>query len=184
MTSREVFFRTLDDYRPLNDGGVALDFILEPAGRNTAPAIAAATTAAENRQQDRPHWQAQAIAQPQHANQQDEQADGKPRIILGEVGIRHMGRHRQGLAAHHLDHRRHAIADALAEIAGLELGRDHLVDDHPRLRIGQRAFQAVADFDAQFTVIPGDDQQRAVVFILFANGTGQHRSGTHAQHSG
>ena len=42
VTSREVFFRTLDDYRPLNDGGVALDFILEPAGRNTAPAIAAA----------------------------------------------------------------------------------------------------------------------------------------------
>ena len=42
VTSREVFFRTLDDYRPLNDGAVALDFILEPVGRNTAPAIAAA----------------------------------------------------------------------------------------------------------------------------------------------
>jgi len=42
VTNREVFFRTLDDYRQLNKGKVALDFILEPFGRNTAPAIAAA----------------------------------------------------------------------------------------------------------------------------------------------
>ncbi|NWD77125.1 mannose-1-phosphate guanylyltransferase/mannose-6-phosphate isomerase [Pseudomonas gingeri] len=42
VTNREVFFRTLDDYRLLNKGGAALDFILEPFGRNTAPAIAAA----------------------------------------------------------------------------------------------------------------------------------------------
>jgi len=42
VTNREVFFRTLDDYRPLNKGAATLDFILEPFGRNTAPAIAAA----------------------------------------------------------------------------------------------------------------------------------------------
>ncbi|MBV6753436.1 mannose-1-phosphate guanylyltransferase/mannose-6-phosphate isomerase [Pseudomonas chlororaphis] len=42
VTNREVFFRTLDDYRLLNKGEAALDFILEPFGRNTAPAIAAA----------------------------------------------------------------------------------------------------------------------------------------------
>ncbi|MDE1167646.1 MAG: mannose-1-phosphate guanylyltransferase/mannose-6-phosphate isomerase [Pseudomonas sp.] len=42
VTNREVFFRTLDDYRLLNKGRAALDFILEPFGRNTAPAIAAA----------------------------------------------------------------------------------------------------------------------------------------------
>lgn len=42
VTNREVFFRTLDDYRPLNLARVELDFILEPFGRNTAPAIAAA----------------------------------------------------------------------------------------------------------------------------------------------
>ncbi|NMY75825.1 mannose-1-phosphate guanylyltransferase/mannose-6-phosphate isomerase [Pseudomonas sp. WS 5071] len=42
VTNREVFFRTLDDYRHMNKGGVELDFILEPFGRNTAPAIAAA----------------------------------------------------------------------------------------------------------------------------------------------
>ncbi|NWA03825.1 mannose-1-phosphate guanylyltransferase/mannose-6-phosphate isomerase [Pseudomonas gingeri] len=42
VTNREVFFRTLDDYRLLNKSAAALDFILEPFGRNTAPAIAAA----------------------------------------------------------------------------------------------------------------------------------------------
>lgn len=42
VTNREVFFRTQDEYRPLNQAGMPLDFILEPSGRNTAPAIAAA----------------------------------------------------------------------------------------------------------------------------------------------
>ncbi|WP_025127239.1 mannose-1-phosphate guanylyltransferase/mannose-6-phosphate isomerase [Pseudomonas sp. PH1b] len=42
VTNREVFFRTLDDYRQLNKARIELDFILEPFGRNTAPAIAAA----------------------------------------------------------------------------------------------------------------------------------------------
>jgi mannose-1-phosphate guanylyltransferase len=42
VTNREVYFRTVDDYRLLNKHKVHLDFILEPFGRNTAPAIAAA----------------------------------------------------------------------------------------------------------------------------------------------
>jgi mannose-1-phosphate guanylyltransferase/mannose-6-phosphate isomerase len=42
VTNRDVYFRTVDDYRQLNKGHVSLDFILEPLGRNTAPAIAAA----------------------------------------------------------------------------------------------------------------------------------------------
>ena len=42
VTNREVFFRTLDDYRQWNGTRAALDFILEPMGRNTAPAIAIA----------------------------------------------------------------------------------------------------------------------------------------------
>lgn len=42
VTNREVFFRTLDDYRALNSAGIELDFILEPFGRNTGAAIAAA----------------------------------------------------------------------------------------------------------------------------------------------
>lgn len=42
VTNREVVFRTQDEYRQVDTPRVALDFILEPAGRNTAPAIAAA----------------------------------------------------------------------------------------------------------------------------------------------
>ncbi|MBC3955992.1 mannose-1-phosphate guanylyltransferase/mannose-6-phosphate isomerase [Pseudomonas triticifolii] len=42
VTNREVYFRTVDDYRQLNKGKVRLDFILEPFGRNTAAAVAAA----------------------------------------------------------------------------------------------------------------------------------------------
>jgi len=42
VTNREVYFRTVDDYRQLNKTRVALDFVLEPFGRNTAPAVAAA----------------------------------------------------------------------------------------------------------------------------------------------
>lgn len=41
VTNREVYFRTQDEYRQLKHG-TTLDFILEPFGRNTAPAIAAA----------------------------------------------------------------------------------------------------------------------------------------------
>ncbi|MGH8419497.1 MAG: mannose-1-phosphate guanylyltransferase/mannose-6-phosphate isomerase [Pseudomonas sp.] len=42
VTNREVYFRTVDDYRLLNKHKLHLDFMLEPFGRNTAPAIAAA----------------------------------------------------------------------------------------------------------------------------------------------
>ncbi|MCF5826097.1 mannose-1-phosphate guanylyltransferase/mannose-6-phosphate isomerase, partial [Pseudomonas syringae] len=42
VTNREVYFRTVDDYRQLNKGKARLDFILEPFGRNTAAAVAAA----------------------------------------------------------------------------------------------------------------------------------------------
>lgn len=42
VTQRELLFRTLDDYRPLNLNALSLDFILEPCARNTAPALAAA----------------------------------------------------------------------------------------------------------------------------------------------
>ena len=42
VTNREVFFRTLDDYRALDSTGIELDFILEPFARNTGAAIAAA----------------------------------------------------------------------------------------------------------------------------------------------
>ncbi|MDB6051029.1 MAG: algA 1 [Pseudomonas sp.] len=42
VTNRDVYFRTVDDYRQLNKTSAKLDFILEPFGRNTAAAVAAA----------------------------------------------------------------------------------------------------------------------------------------------
>ncbi|WP_374439562.1 mannose-1-phosphate guanylyltransferase/mannose-6-phosphate isomerase [Pseudomonas panipatensis] len=49
VTNREVFFRTLDEYRDkrVTKAAPKLDFLLEPFGRNTAPAIAAAALLAE-----------------------------------------------------------------------------------------------------------------------------------------
>ena len=42
VTNRELFFKTEDEYRAVNQGGIPTSFILEPFGRNTAAAVAAA----------------------------------------------------------------------------------------------------------------------------------------------
>jgi mannose-1-phosphate guanylyltransferase / mannose-6-phosphate isomerase len=42
VTNRELFFKTEDEFREVNADGIQTSFILEPFGRNTAPAIAAA----------------------------------------------------------------------------------------------------------------------------------------------
>ena len=42
VTNRDLFFKTADEYREMGDIPMPLGFILEPEGRNTAPAIAAA----------------------------------------------------------------------------------------------------------------------------------------------
>ncbi|HEX9389995.1 MAG TPA: mannose-1-phosphate guanylyltransferase/mannose-6-phosphate isomerase [Usitatibacteraceae bacterium] len=42
VTNRELFFKTQDEYRDVNAGKMPTSFILEPFGRNTAAAIAAA----------------------------------------------------------------------------------------------------------------------------------------------
>lgn len=48
VTNRDLYFKTEDEYRPINAGAIPTSFILEPFGRNTAPAIAmAALTVAQ-----------------------------------------------------------------------------------------------------------------------------------------
>ena len=42
VTNQELLFKTADEYRLVNKNSVATTFLLEPFGRNTAPAIAAA----------------------------------------------------------------------------------------------------------------------------------------------
>ena len=43
VTNRELFFKTEDEFREVNKDKIATSFILEPFGRNTSAAIAAAT---------------------------------------------------------------------------------------------------------------------------------------------
>jgi mannose-1-phosphate guanylyltransferase / mannose-6-phosphate isomerase len=43
VTNRELVFKVQDEYREINKRSVPTSFVLEPFGRNTAPAIAAAT---------------------------------------------------------------------------------------------------------------------------------------------
>ena len=42
VTNRDFYFQSADEYRAVNAAGLALDFVLEPFGRNTAAAVAAA----------------------------------------------------------------------------------------------------------------------------------------------
>lgn len=42
VTNRELYFKTEDEYRAVNARHLPISFVLEPNGRNTAPAIAAA----------------------------------------------------------------------------------------------------------------------------------------------
>ncbi|MCY1253770.1 Alginate biosynthesis protein AlgA [compost metagenome] len=42
VTNRELFFKTEDEYREVNDSGIPTSYILEPCGRNTSAAIASA----------------------------------------------------------------------------------------------------------------------------------------------
>ena len=42
VTNEKVHFRMQDEYQQINENNLPCDFILEPYGRNTAPAIAAA----------------------------------------------------------------------------------------------------------------------------------------------
>ena len=52
VTNREFLFKTEDDYREVDPGGLSHSFLLEPVGRNTAAAIAAAALYAAERQPD------------------------------------------------------------------------------------------------------------------------------------
>ncbi|MCO2334695.1 mannose-1-phosphate guanylyltransferase/mannose-6-phosphate isomerase [Pseudomonas aeruginosa] len=70
VTNRDLLFRTLDDYRAVNRIGLAQDLLLEPVGRNTAPAIAAAALHVQEHFGD----QAQLLILPADHLIRDEQA--------------------------------------------------------------------------------------------------------------
>ena len=101
----------------------------------------------------------------------DQERIEQVRSGLNELRILPMRRlrRRQLLAVDDPDHPVDARRDAAGEIAALEFRRDVLVDDALGGGVGQRAFEAVADLDAQAAVVLGDDEQRAVVDLLAAD---------------
>ena len=52
VTNRDFFFKTEDDYAAVNPGKLSTTYLLEPFGRNTAAAVAAAALHAESQQPD------------------------------------------------------------------------------------------------------------------------------------
>jgi hypothetical protein len=60
----------------------------------------------------------------------------------------------------------HARRQAAVKIAGLETRRNLLVNDSLAKRIGQDAFQSVADLQKHLVVLHENEQHRPVVFVL------------------
>ena len=72
------------------------------------------------------------------------------------------------VARKHADDAVDAALDAAGKIAGLEARHDGARDDDRRQRVGQRAFEAVADLDAHLVLVRRDQQQHAVVLLRLA----------------
>ena len=87
------------------------------------------------------------------------------RIVLVALGPRlELG----GVAFEHHDDVVDRLADAAGKIAGPE-GRNHRVlDDQPRVQIGQRALQPVAHLDPHLAVVARHQQQNAIVLARLA----------------
>ena len=62
-----------------------------------------------------------------------------------------------------------AAVDAAGEILGAEARQDGVLDDQPRHRVGELAFEAVADLDPHPPLVRRDDQHRAGVLALLAD---------------
>ena len=65
------------------------------------------------------------------------------------------------------DHRFNACHDCLLAIIGTQARGDHLFDDLLATRIGQRAFEAIANMDSDFPIVDEEKQNRAVILALF-----------------
>ncbi len=102
----------------------------------------------------------------------DQRKDEQERQQVDQAGDTSRGRAelglRQGLALDHTHDAVDAGADAVVVIAALERGRDVLLDDAVGRRVGQRAFEAVADLDAHLAVVQRDQQQHAVIDLAAA----------------
>ena len=73
---------------------------------------------------------------------------------------------RQGLPFDELHHLLEAGVDAAVVIALAEGGPDGLRDDAVAHGIGQDTLETIADLDAHAVIVPGNDQQRAVIHLV------------------
>ncbi len=66
---------------------------------------------------------------------------------------------------HRSEDRVDSLQEALIEAPGLEVRQDDLADDPAGKQVGQLPFQPVADLDAYRAVVPGHEEDRAVVVL-------------------
>src|SRR6478672_10866983 len=83
--------------------------------------------------------------------------------------IRSLLRRGQLLAVDHADDALDACGNPAGKIPAPESRRDHFIDDALRRDVVERAFEAVADLDAELAVVLGHDKQGAVVDLLAAD---------------
>ncbi len=74
----------------------------------------------------------------------------------------------RGVARQHADDAVDAALDAAGKIVGLETRQHGALNDDRRQRIGQRALEAVADFDAHLVLGRCNQEQDAIVFLRLA----------------
>ncbi len=67
-------------------------------------------------------------------------------------------RRRQRLAVDDADHPLDACGNAAGKVTAPEFRRDDFVDDAPGGDVVERAFEAVADLDAELVIVLGDHQ--------------------------
>jgi hypothetical protein len=76
---------------------------------------------------------------------------------------------REGLAFDHLQYCVQSSFDTSSEIAFAEPRHDDFLDDTVRDGVRQNAFKAVADFNAELSILLGDEEDRAVVESLLTD---------------
>src|SRR5208337_4846437 len=98
-----------------------------------------------------------------------QQNNGIERIDMAQqAGTLLLPRRRRGqrLAVDHPDDAVYACGNPAGKIPAPEFRRDDFVDDAFGGGVVERAFKAVADFDAKLAVVLGDDEDRTVVDLL------------------
>ena len=112
---------------------------------------------------------AQPIENENSPRPKEEQApeDEKLPRNLRRIGNRlRLGLGRKRIASQNLDDCLCAVENAGVEVAAAERRQNGLFDDDSALRVGERAFEAVTNLDANLVFLGRDDEQRSRVGAL------------------